>query len=160
MNIFNKEVNLFYFFFFLVLLIDQSLKYFIRYNLQLGEGVWIIKDFFSICYIQNPGIAFGLLKSFKDIFLYLNLLLVGVIIAIYKRLKKEGKKIDLVFGLILGGALSNIIDRIMFKAVIDFLDIGYKKFRWPAFNLADLSICIGMIILLFHILSQSRKKAF
>lgn len=143
-----------------VLFLDQLSKYFVRYFIQSGDGIWVIRDIFSICYIKNPGIAFGLLANFKEIFIYVNVILVGIIIFIYQKIKRGIDQIiiSLIFGLIIGGAVSNIIDRILFKGVIDFLDIGWKEIRWPAFNLADMSICIGMILLCFFIFREGKGK--
>lgn len=145
----------------IVLFLDQLSKYFVRCFIQSGEGIWVIRDIFSICYIKNPGIAFGLLVNFSEIFIYVNIILVGIIIFIYQKIKKRTNHqiiTSLIFGLIIGGAVGNIIDRILFKGVIDFLDIGWKEIRWPAFNLADMSICIGMFLLCFFIFREGKGK--
>lgn len=156
----KKKTIIFYLTCLVVLFLDQLSKYFIRCSFQLGDGIWIIKDIFSICYIKNQGVAFGLLVNFKEIFVYVNVILVGIIIFIYQKTKKKTDQIiiNLIFGLIIGGAVSNIIDRILFKGVVDFLDIGWKEIRWPTFNFADMSICIGMFLLCFFIFREGKEK--
>ncbi|MDI6786156.1 MAG: signal peptidase II [bacterium] len=156
----KKKTAIFYLSCLLVIFLDQLSKYFIRYTFQLGDGVCIVKNIFSICYIKNQGIAFGLLANFKEIFIYVNIVLVIIFIFIYQKIKRQMNQIiiSLIFGLIIGGAISNIMDRILFNGVVDFLDIGWKKIRWPAFNLADMSICTGMVLLCFFILREDKEK--
>ncbi|MBU0599663.1 signal peptidase II [bacterium] len=156
----DKRSLAFYSVFLVVLFLDQTSKYLIRCAFQLGEGIWLIKDVLSICHIQNQGIAFSLLTSLKDILIYLNLALAGMIVFIYQKIKKRVGQIfiDVIFGLIIGGTTGNIIDRFLFKGVIDFLDLGWKSIRWPVFNLADMAICLGMFLLCFFLYKEEKEK--
>ncbi|MCX7661085.1 MAG: signal peptidase II [Candidatus Omnitrophica bacterium] len=128
----------------LVVFLDQTSKFLVQKRLSLGESLPIIKDFFHLSLVYNRGIAFGMFK--ENLFFSIGVSLISIFI-IYRMLKEKTKeKIDLyliALSLILGGALGNLIDRVLLGYVVDFLDFRI----WPVFNLADSAISIGMIIL-------------
>lgn len=137
--------------FFIVLLSDKITKIVIKNNFYLGESRSVIGNFFRFTYIENKGIAFGLLSDwshpFKAILLiFLSLAALYFLISIYIKSRK-GALMQLSFGLIFGGAVGNVFDRIFYGKVVDFLDFGIKNYRWPFFNLADTSITIGVMII-------------
>ena len=125
------------------LLLDQISKYVIR---SWQPDIVLIPKILNITYITNTGASFGILKGMNGILLALS---VAVIIGIAFYLKKNPEHISIPFALILAGALGNSIDRILFGAVTDFISISVSSFSWPAFNVADSAITVGVVLLLF-----------
>ncbi|MDY6862982.1 MAG: signal peptidase II [Thermodesulfobacteriota bacterium] len=162
--IINKN-SIFLSVFLLVIILDQASKYIIRQNLLLNTSqIQIFDNFFQIIYIKNPGIAFGMLSSpekspLKLIFLIgVSITALFIIFLYFRKLPSSDKISSLSLSLIAGGASGNLIDRIYFGEVIDFLDFHlYHKYHWPAFNIADSSISIGCLILIFTVF-QNKKE--
>lgn len=136
-----------------VVVLDQITKAAVSSKLALGESVEVISGFLHLTLVRNTGMAFGLLSRsdlpYKSA--VMTLLSVGALAAVlyYTLRSDQGDRITR-FGLafILGGALGNIIDRIRFGYVVDFVDVFYGSSHWPAFNVADTSICVGVGLLL------------
>ena len=129
----------------LVALSDQLTKFLVRANLGLSESTPIIKNIFHLTYVTNTGSAFGLFKNLNWFFMLFS---IAVIIAIFyylrKKIDEKEKSLQLAVGLLLGGTIGNMIDRILYGAVIDFLDFRI----WPVFNFADSAITISVILLI------------
>jgi signal peptidase II len=144
--------------FIIVFLTDQVTKHLIRYTFTLGKSVSVLGQFLKFTYIENPGIAFGIRVKNSTIFTILSILAcIGIAIYLYLHWKQSmGFKISLT--LILGGAVGNLYDRIIYKRVVDFIDVGIGNVRWPVFNIADSTVVIGMIILLFYTFRQEREN--
>jgi len=150
----------------LVIVFDQLSKYLIRQNLLLNRSqIQIFENFFQIIYIRNPGIAFGMFSSPDNSLLRLVFLIVISLIALliiflyFRKLPSKDKIYSLSLSMIAGGAVGNLIDRVYFGEVIDFLDFHlYHKYHWPAFNLADSFISIGSFILILTIFLKNEKK--
>ncbi len=138
----------------LVAAIDQFTKFLIRKNFQLNESIPIIKNIFHFTYVTNTGSAFGLFKNLNWFFMLFSIV---VIIAIFyylrKKIYEKEKFLQLAVGLLLGGTIGNMIDRILYGAVTDFLDFRV----WPVFNVADSAVTISVIIL---IILSSKIKDF
>ncbi|MDI6734763.1 MAG: signal peptidase II [bacterium] len=135
-----------------VLILDRISKFIVQKTMYEGESIPVLPHIFSLSYIKNEGIAFGLFANHSGAWLALvGFLTVGIIFILLLRLKTINLWITLSFGLILGGAVGNLWDRIWLGGVVDFIDIGYKNYRWPAFNLADSMICVGVLMLLVTI---------
>ena len=136
----------------ITVLIDQISKLIILKNIFfLSQGINIFWGL-NIVYVENRGVSFGLLSEFNIPF-YLGILsfiISGYII--YLILKTKNKLEIIGLSLILGGALGNGYDRLVNGYVIDFIDIYFKKYHWPAFNFADLFITLGAILFLIEIL--------
>ena len=137
---------------FAVIILDQISKVWVEQNLYIYQSISIIPNFFSLTYIQNTGGAWGILSGFnsaliKNFFIIFTLLTIGLVGIFYFKLKPHQKTPAIALALIIGGAVGNLIDRIRLGAVIDFLDLYYRSFHWPAFNVADSAITIGTIIL-------------
>ncbi len=140
-----------------IVLADQVAKYIIKMNLALYDHIVVIENFFDITHILNPGGAFGFFAAKspeirKFIFLFLSSVVAVFVLWFYK--KSAEKHVFLSYGLalIFGGAVGNLIDRFMYGKVVDFLDFYIGSVHWPAFNIADSAISIGMGILIYHIL--------
>jgi signal peptidase II len=141
----------------LIVLVDQLTKFFILKHLLLGQTVKAIPGVFNITYVQNPGGAFGFLANLSPgmrtfIFLFISSLAVGLIFYFYMKTPQTQAWLAAGFALIFGGAIGNLIDRVRFGVVIDFLDFYIQKYHWPAFNIADSAISVGIGIFLFHLI--------
>ena len=147
----------------LVVLADQVSKAFILKHLSYHQSITIIKGFFDITHIRNPGGAFGLMANMSPIartviFLFISSLAVGLIFYFYKKTPSSHSLLATAFALIFGGAIGNLIDRLRFGNVVDFLDIYLGNFHWPAFNIADSAITVGIFIFLFHLLFKKMPE--
>jgi len=136
------------------LLLDQFTKYLITSRMLLGESLPIFPPVFYITYILNPGAAFGMLANRTTFFIVLSLLVIVAVLVMYRYLPKEKTLMTLAIGLVLGGALGNLIDRVRLGRVIDFLDFRV----WPIFNLADSAIVIGALLIMIDIWRGDKVK--
>ena len=131
----------------LVVLLDQLTKWWAMHSIPLHRPVVVIDGFFDLVNIRNRGAAFGFLNR-SDIEWQFWLFLGATVVAAGAiwSLVRSSKHDPLLFtslGLVLGGAVGNLIDRIRFRAVVDFLDFYVGDWHWPAFNVADIAICVG-----------------
>ncbi len=137
-----------------VLISDQLSKFFATRYLSLNNPLPVVNNFFSLTLVHNRGAAFGVLKGQFYLFILFSII---AIVLIWVALKNQ-KKINLyVFSLclLLGGTLGNLIDRISFGYVIDFLDFHV----WPVFNIADSSISVGALLLAWSVIKTGKKYA-
>ncbi|MCK4503047.1 MAG: signal peptidase II [Desulfuromonadales bacterium] len=143
------------------LVLDQLSKCYIDNNFALGESRLVITNFFHFTYVRNPGAAFGMLadSSFRmPFFITISILATSGIIWYIRLIAADKKWQHLALGLILSGALGNLIDRIRFSEVVDFIDVHWYNWHWPAFNIADSAICVGVTILLICSWHEERQK--
>ncbi len=131
----------------LVFIIDQLVKHLVVSTMHLGQSFPVIKGIFHITYVLNPGAAFGMLEHQRWFFILVALAAVLLGAAFYKKLQQESFLMRSGAGLLLGGAVGNLADRIQSGLVVDFLDFRI----WPVFNIADIAICAGAGILIFDI---------
>jgi signal peptidase II len=139
-----------------VVLVDQVTKYLITIYLALHEHIVVIEKFFNINHVLNPGGAFGFFANQslwvrKFVFLFLSSLVALFVLWLYKKTAKNLVFLSFGLALIFGGAIGNLIDRFRFGKVVDFLDFYIGTSHWPAFNIADSAISIGMAILIYHV---------
>tara|TARA_B100000945_G_C19883632_1_gene368368 strand:- start:46 stop:498 length:453 start_codon:yes stop_codon:yes gene_type:complete len=144
--------------FFIFIFLDLISKYFVKTNFVLNQTIEL-NNFLDLVYVQNYGISFGLLSGTVS---YLLLIIVGllvVLIILYLMFITKKKLEKLGYYIIIIGAISNILDRAINTYVVDFISIHYKNYYWPAFNLADIYITIGIIMLIvgFFIKSEENK---
>jgi len=137
----------------MVVAVDQSTKQYVDATFSLYESRPVVEGFFNLTYVRNSGAAFGILSRRDPEFLRLFFLSVtGLALLIvtfyYSRIPWSQRLILCGLGLIMGGALGNGIDRYTMGQVIDFLDVYVGNYHWPAFNVADSAICIGVGLLL------------
>ena len=150
-----------------VIIADHLTKWIIKTSMDLHQTIRVIGEYFTITYILNSGIAFGLFDSnpspHKSVLLIIiSFIALGIILYIFLSLPKSVKHTGLAMGLIFGGAIGNMIDRIVRGRVVDFLDIDFPDItiralnihmtRWPTFNLADSCVLAGIVLLLVIIL--------
>jgi len=147
----------------IIVLLDQASKVLIARTIPAYGTLPVIKGFFNLVHVRNRGIAFGLMNRPEGLLTtyILPIATVAVILLLlylYFKLKSEGNRIVLGLSLILGGAVGNLIDRLLLGHVIDFLDFYIGSLHWPAFNIADASITIGALWVAGNILFSGREK--
>jgi len=133
------------------LILDQVSKIYIDSHFAIGESRQVISSFFHITYVRNPGAAFGMLSDSAirlPFFLSISVIASVAILWYARRVAAEKQWQLMSLGLILSGALGNFIDRIRLGEVIDFIDVHWYNYHWPAFNIADSAICVGVGIML------------
>ena len=138
-----------------IIILDQITKWLVATNLGYGYEVQIIKNFFYVTYVRNKGAAWGIFQNGRIFFVLMTILVVIGILYLMSREKSSYKKV--VFSFILGGALGNFIDRLFRGYVIDFLDFYIFSYNFPTFNVADIFITVGTILIIYEILV---KKSF
>ncbi|MBW2996199.1 signal peptidase II [Candidatus Woesearchaeota archaeon] len=136
-----------------VVLLDQLTKFSVVRNLQLFQSVPIIQNIFHLTYIQNTGAGFGLFQQSTSLLIWFSIIVIGLILYFYDAVPND-KCVQIATALILGGTLGNLIDRINLGYVIDFLDFRI----WPAFNIADIAITLGVIRLIIYMIKTNMKK--
>ena len=136
----------------IVVALDQISKFFIRANMALGQSI-PEEGFFRITYGTNTGGVFGLFAN--QAFLITLTAIVGVAaILVYSRYPQANRVlVRIALGLLLGGAVGNLIDRIRFGEVVDFIDVG----AWPVFNVADSAVVVGVILIIYYFLFGQKR---
>ncbi|MBM3307306.1 MAG: signal peptidase II [Candidatus Eisenbacteria bacterium] len=130
-----------------VLVADQAVKRLVVALMALGDSVEVLGPAVRITRTENTGAAFGLFRGGGAVFVVVSALASVCIIALSRRIARLRRVEQLAFALVLGGALGNLVDRVRHGAVVDFIDIGIRDLRWPAFNVADSAIVIGVALL-------------
>lgn len=154
----------------LIFVLDQAVKWVVKTNMRLYESIPVFGDWFRLTYVENPGMAFGIRIS-DNVFFTVFAVIASLILLLYLfKLQERQEWARISMTIILGGALGNLTDRILRGQVVDFLDFdfinihipafkfafvqfsGYSLERWPVFNVADIAISVGMVLLLIYIL--------
>jgi signal peptidase II len=146
-----------------IVLLDQATKLLIEVTLPVGQSIRLIPHHFAIVHVLNPGAAFGLFaeqsSAFRNpFFIGISVLAAALILSYHRRHGQAAWRPTLGLGLILGGAIGNLIDRLRLGMVVDFLDVHYYQYHWPAFNVADSAISVGVGLMLLDMLLSSRPK--
>ena len=123
--------------------LDQISKYLIVWLLKEGETLPVAAPILYFTYLKNPGAAFGILATWRILFIVVTVLLLIAVVAFYRMIPGNHQLVKLGLGILLGGAVGNLVDRLRTGYVIDFLDFRF----WPVFNLADAAIVIGVVFL-------------
>lgn len=142
------------------LVLDQATKVFIDRNMDLLQSIVVVQNFFNITYLRNKGAAFGFLAntSFRlPFFILVSLIAIGVILAVFARLRPDQKFTAFSLALIFSGAVGNLIDRIRLGEVIDFIYVHWYEHYWPAFNVADSAICVGVFLLAIDMFIEEKR---
>lgn len=147
-----------------IIALDQISKILILSKFRLGESYMVVENLFNLTFVKNFGAAFGFLAQshpqFREIFFLLMPPLAMIVIGfLLKNVDQRDKVQVLALSSILGGAIGNYIDRLRFRYVVDFLDFHwYNQYSWPAFNIADSAIVIGVGVLMIQMFLEGRKK--
>jgi signal peptidase II len=128
--------------------LDQATKEAVSRALPLGRSIPVLSGFVRLTHIQNPGGAFGIFRGAGPAFMFLSIAAVIVLFWTVRRYRTETFASQAALGLVLGGAIGNLIDRLRFGRVVDFLDVGYGDVRWPVFNVADVAVVAGVALFL------------
>lgn len=141
------------------LVVDQLSKFWIDTDLVIDAPI-VVCSYFNVIKVWNTGVSFSMFNNYGQIGAIVLIILALVVSGfLFRWMMKETDKVKVVsLGLIIGGALGNVIDRARFGAVLDFLDFHYGQYHWPAFNMADTFICIGAFILILLEILNGRKK--
>ena len=146
-----------------VVLADQITKALVTKYLPLHKNISVIAGIFDITHVLNPGGAFGLMANMGAVmrtvvFLFISSLAVGLILYFYIKTPREYVFLSAAFALIFGGAIGNLIDRVRFGMVVDYLDFYIGKYHWPAFNIADSAITVGIFIFIYHLVFKKMPE--
>ncbi|QDQ29171.1 lipoprotein signal peptidase [Chitinimonas arctica] len=142
----------------LIVVLDQISKQWVEHALDYGDRI-PLTGFFNLVLTYNPGAAFSFLAGAggwqRHFFTVLAVVVSAVIVSMLRKQHAQ-TGIALALSLILGGALGNVIDRVLYGHVIDFIQLYYGQFYWPAFNIADSAICVGAVLM---VLDSLRKPS-
>ena len=143
-----------------IIVVDQLTKWWIVYDVMASPRVIPVIPSFNLVMGWNRGVSFGLFDSDSPMhqWLLIGLAMVVVVVLLFWLRRAETRRIASALGLIIGGALGNVIDRINFGAVADFLDVYIGDYHWPAFNVADAGITVGAIILVLDSLFAGPER--
>lgn len=145
-----------------IYLVDQASKAWAVRALRYGESKTLVEGFLDLTYAENPGIAFGQLQeggSFGRWFFVVLAIAAAIAVLVYFfRTTREDDRILGACALLLAGIVGNLTDRARLGHVIDFILLHYKTFHWPVFNVADMSICAGALLLILDLFLEGRRK--
>ena len=133
----------------LIIILDQISKLIVMNNLILGKELEVIPNLFSLFYVTNTGAAFSSLKDQTTLLIIASVFCISLVATIIYKEKLENKWKLISLSLLMGGMIGNLIDRIIYKEVIDFLSITIFSYKFPVFNIADICITCGVFIYLF-----------
>jgi signal peptidase II len=147
-----------------IILLDQLTKAWITMTLRLHEGFSVVDGFFNIVHARNPGAAFGFLAgaspAFRSVFfIAVTAAAIVIILQYLRKARIEDLSLIVALALIVAGAVGNLIDRVRFGEVVDFLDVYIGTYHWPAFNVADSAITCGAILLAMILLRRRKDGA-
>jgi signal peptidase II len=128
--------------------LDQITKRIVSGGMIRGESIPVLGNFFRLTFVQNPGGAFGLFRDSGSVFTVLSLVAVVFLFWTVHRYPAHLTGMRVALGLVLGGAVGNLIDRIRMHRVVDFFDVGFGDLRWPVFNVADVAVVLGVVMFL------------
>jgi signal peptidase II len=142
------------------IIIDQATKIVVDRSMQLFDSIPVVEHFFHITYVRNKGAAFSFLANASwrlPFFITVSIVAAGVILIAFHKLREDQKLAHISLALIFSGAVGNLIDRVRLGEVIDFLDAHWYRHHWPAFNVADSLICVGVFLLAIDMLLEEKR---
>ncbi|VAX31969.1 Lipoprotein signal peptidase [hydrothermal vent metagenome] len=139
-----------------LILVDQYTKFLVNTHIPLYYSIKVIDGFFNLTHVRNPGVAFGLFADQDSeykvlVFILISTVAIFAILLIYYQTPDEKKVVRTGLIMIFSGAIGNLIDRIAYAEVVDFVDIFYGNYHWPAFNFADACITIGVTFMILDL---------
>ncbi len=142
------------------LILDQATKLYIDRSMQLFQSIPLLDNFFHITYVRNRGAAFSFLSHASwrlPFFIGVSIVAAIAILIAFIRLRNNQKLAQISLAMIFSGAIGNLIDRLRMGEVIDFLDAHWYQHHWPAFNVADSMICVGVFLLAIDMLREEKR---
>jgi len=146
-----------------VILFDFITKAYISSTMSLHESFVVVGGFLNITYVRNPGAAFSFLADapavFRSIF-FMSVTVLAIVLVLYYIAKSKIEEPLMIFSLslILSGAMGNLIDRVRFGEVVDFIDVYISSYHWPAFNVADSAITVGAVVMILQLIRGKKKQ--
>lgn len=142
------------------ILIDQLTKVAVDRSMRLFDSITIVDNFFHLTYVRNKGAAFSFLSNASwrlPFFITISIVAALVILIAFRKLRDDQKLAHVSLAMIFSGAVGNLIDRIRLGEVIDFLDVHWYRHHWPAFNVADSLICVGVFLLAVDMILEEKR---
>ena len=140
-----------------ILLLDQLTKQAIRANFAYGESRPVIDGFFNLVYVRNDGAAWNILSGQSLVLILISVAVLALLVVYRRAFLQDSLPHRIMLGLMLGGIVGNLIDRIRFGRVTDFLDFEFGAYHYPSFNVADSAICIAVVLyIVTNLLSKER----
>lgn len=143
---------------FITVLLDQLIKNGLLFFMNYGQSITIIKNFFNITLIGNTGAAFSILSSNTILLIIISVVVLNVLYFFFIKGKTLTDFEQVSYGLLIGGILGNLIDRILRMQVVDYLDFNFFGYNFPVFNLADIVIVISMILIVIQIIKGDKNE--
>ena len=135
-----------------LLILDQITKLLVEQKMVLGESIPVIKGFFSLTYVTNKGAAWGMFHGYGLMLFGIGTVVIALSLSFLRKLCEGYRERYIAILMVISGVIGNSIDRIWRGEVVDFLDCYIQKYHWPAFNIADCAICIGIGIYTLSVL--------
>jgi len=143
-----------------IIFVDQLTKFVVVRRFRLHESIRIIPGFFDLTYVRNPGAAFGFLAGapgmWRSIF-FITVSIVALAVILFLVRQAHDRLSLIAFALIGGGAVGNLVDRVRFGEVVDFIDWYYRTYHWPTFNIADSAISLGVGLMAIDMLFSKKQ---
>lgn len=142
------------------MIVDQLTKVYIDRSMQLFDSIPIVENFFHITYVRNKGAAFSFLSNASwrlPFFIIVSIIAALVILIAFRKLRDNQRLAQISLAMIFSGAVGNLIDRVRLGEVIDFLDAHWYRHHWPAFNVADSLICVGVFLLAIDMILEEKR---
>ena len=148
-----------------IVVVDQLTKIIVDRTMPLYHSIPIIEGLFSLTYVRNTGAAFGLFAGSAEMFrrpflITVSLVAIGFIVVMLRRLADHEIALSTALAFIVGGAVGNLVDRLIYGEVIDFLDCFWGRYHWPAFNVADSFITIGVGLTVYFLYNHPDEDPF
>jgi signal peptidase II len=141
---------------------DLGTKAWVEATFRLYESLTVVEGFFNIAYVRNPGVAFGMMADAPalriPLLIAVTAAVMAVLVLMLRRMEPEERANPVWLGLIFGGAAGNMVDRLRYGEVVDFLDLFWGTYHWPTFNVADIAICVGIGAMLASDLLRHRSR--
>ena len=136
-----------------VLILDQGSKYLVRTHMELWQSIDVLGRFFSITYIENPGAAFGIFANQTIFFVLLTFVILVVILLFYRKINAKNPRTGVALAVITGGAIGNLIDRMVKGTVTDMFNFHF----WPIFNVADIALVLGLLYVGYRLIRNGEE---
>ena len=144
-----------------LIVIDQYTKFMVTLHIPLSYSINVVEGFFNLTHVRNSGVAFGIFSEQNSelkpyLLIFVSIIAIIAILVIFHQTGKDKRMVQGALVLVFSGAIGNLIDRVLHKEVIDFIDIFFNNRHWPAFNVADACITIGVMLLAADLLVSSK----
>lgn len=153
-----KNKKLIYTLAMIFMLLDQTIKLIVTSNMDLLQEITIIPNFFSLYYLKNTGAAFSIFGNQTILLIIISIICLIILKNYIKKLQRVTNLTIISLGIMTGGIIGNLFDRVLYQSVIDYLSFNFFGYSFPVFNLADIGITIGAILLIIDLIIEEREK--